>query len=83
MPTGSTDADVLTDWILHSLGLIRRRDENGGLQRIMRHALLADPLKGWNSSERNRIIAALEVNDWKRQDTAQHLGISRASGGAA
>jgi len=33
--------------------------------------------KGWNSSERNRIIAALEINDWKRQDTAQHLGISR------
>ena len=33
--------------------------------------------KGWNSGERNRIIAALEVNDWKRQDTAQHLGISR------
>ncbi len=51
MPTGSTDADVLTDWILHSLGLIRRRDENGGLQRIMRDALLADPLKGWKSSD--------------------------------
>ena len=33
--------------------------------------------KGWNGSERNRIIAALEINDWKRQDTAQHLGISR------
>jgi DNA-binding NtrC family response regulator len=33
--------------------------------------------RGWNSSERNRIIAALETNDWKRQDTAQHLGISR------
>jgi transcriptional regulator of acetoin/glycerol metabolism len=33
--------------------------------------------KGWNSGERNRIIAALEINDWKRQDTAQHLGISR------
>jgi len=33
--------------------------------------------KGWNGGERNRIIAALEENDWKRQDTAQHLGISR------
>jgi DNA-binding NtrC family response regulator len=36
-----------------------------------------DQRKGWNGSERNRIIAALEINDWKRQDTAQHLGISR------
>ena len=33
--------------------------------------------KNWNGAERNRIIAALESNDWKRQDTAQHLGISR------
>ncbi|MBB1599341.1 sigma 54-interacting transcriptional regulator [Variovorax sp. UMC13] len=33
--------------------------------------------KGWNSGERNRIIAALEANDWKRQDSAQLLGISR------
>lgn len=33
--------------------------------------------KGWNQSERNRIIAALEVNGWKRQDTAQALNISR------
>jgi len=33
--------------------------------------------KGWNNTERNRIIAALEMNDWRRQDTAQHLGISR------
>ncbi len=51
MPTGSTDDAVLTDWILHSLGLIRRRDENGGLQRIMRDALLDDPLRGWSSSD--------------------------------
>jgi transcriptional regulator with PAS, ATPase and Fis domain len=33
--------------------------------------------KNWHSGERNRIIEALEVNDWKRQNTAQHLGISR------
>ncbi|WP_219219794.1 sigma 54-interacting transcriptional regulator [Variovorax boronicumulans] len=33
--------------------------------------------KGWNSGERNRIIAALEANEWKRQDSAQQLGISR------
>ena len=33
--------------------------------------------KGWNGAERNKIIAALETNAWKRQDTAQYLGISR------
>ncbi|MDL5035909.1 sigma-54 dependent transcriptional regulator [Comamonas sp. Y6] len=31
----------------------------------------------WDMDERNRIIAALGSNDWKRQNTAQHLGISR------
>ncbi|WP_198970022.1 sigma 54-interacting transcriptional regulator [Xylophilus sp. ASV27] len=31
----------------------------------------------WNGNERNRIIAALENNDWRRQDTAHELGISR------
>ena len=33
--------------------------------------------RGWNQHERNRIIAALDENGWKRQDTAQALGISR------
>ncbi|RYZ10590.1 MAG: sigma-54-dependent Fis family transcriptional regulator, partial [Comamonadaceae bacterium] len=33
--------------------------------------------KGWSGAERNRIIDALEANGWKRQDTAQALGISR------
>ena len=31
----------------------------------------------WDLEERNRIIAALGANDWKRQNTAQQLGISR------
>ncbi len=31
----------------------------------------------WDQDERNRIISALGANDWKRQNTAQHLGISR------
>ena len=30
-------------------GLIRRRKENGTLQRVMRDALLSDPLRGWDS----------------------------------
>lgn len=33
--------------------------------------------RAWNSQERNRIIEALEANEWRRQDAAQHLGISR------
>ncbi len=31
----------------------------------------------WDGSERNRIIEALQATRWKRQDAAQHLGISR------
>ena len=31
----------------------------------------------WDLDERNRIISALHANDWKRQNTAQQLGISR------
>ena len=38
--------------------------------------LLADR-SNWDMDERNRIIAALSENGWKRQNTAQHLGISR------
>ena len=33
--------------------------------------------RGWNSQERNRIIDALQAHEWRRQDAAQHLGISR------
>ena len=38
--------------------------------------MLADR-SNWDLDERNRIIAALNANDWKRLQTAQHLGISR------
>ncbi|HVE07277.1 MAG TPA: sigma-54 dependent transcriptional regulator [Paraburkholderia sp.] len=31
----------------------------------------------WDMTERNRVLAALEANNWRRQDTAQYLGISR------
>ncbi len=31
----------------------------------------------WDQEERNRVITALNANDWKRQQTAAHLGISR------
>ncbi len=58
MPTGSSDPDVLLDWLLESMGLVRRRqDDSSGelhssaLHRMMRSALLSDPLKGWDSKE--------------------------------
>lgn len=66
-------------------------DANGATGRILEHAramsaevpgseapaeLLADR-SNWNGEERNRIIQALHLNDWKRQQTALHLGISR------
>jgi hypothetical protein len=56
MPTGSRESDVLLDWILESMGLVRRRQDNasegeGALHRIMRQTILAEPLKGWTSRE--------------------------------
>jgi DNA-binding transcriptional ArsR family regulator len=53
MPTGSRDTGVLLDWILDSMGLVRRSggDESGALHRIMREAFLPEPLRGWNSKQ--------------------------------
>ena len=53
MPTGSKDTGVLLDWILDSMGLVRRSggDESGALHRIMREAFLTEPLRGWDSKE--------------------------------
>lgn len=31
----------------------------------------------WDMAERTRVLAALASNAWRRQDTAQYLGISR------
>ena len=57
MPTGSSDPDVLLDWILNSMGLVRRsgwsetQDQNSAIHRIMREALLPEPLRGWDYNE--------------------------------
>jgi DNA-binding NtrC family response regulator len=66
---------------------------DGATERILRQAQslsastfpvdagTADPLfanrSNWDQDERNRIISALGANGWKRQSTAQQLGISR------
>ena len=53
MPTGSRDSGVLLDWILDSMGLVRRSsgDEKGALHLIMMEAFLTDPLGGWDSKQ--------------------------------
>ena len=53
MPTGSKDTGVLLDWLLDSMGLVRRSggDESGALYRIMREAFLSEPLRGWDSKQ--------------------------------
>ena len=53
MPTGSKDTGVLLDWLLDSMGLVRRSggDESGALHRIMREAFLTEPLRGWDSKD--------------------------------
>ena len=53
MPTGSKDTGVLLDWLLDSMGLVRRSggDRSGALHRIMREAFLTEPLRGWDSKE--------------------------------
>ena len=40
-------------------------------------ALHESPLNAAEQAERARVLAALQANGWRRQDTAQHLGISR------
>jgi DNA-binding NtrC family response regulator len=36
-------------------------------------------LQRWDMDDRTRVLDALTTNGWRRQDTAQYLGISRKS----
>ena len=58
MPSGSRDRDVLLNWILDSMGLIRRRINQWGddfqhdaLHKLLSNTFLKDPLKGWNNTD--------------------------------
>ena len=58
MPTGSKDTQILLEWLIDSLSLVRRKselwnvnDEPSALQRMFTGSLLVDPLKGWNTKE--------------------------------
>ncbi|MDA7418165.1 sigma-54 dependent transcriptional regulator [Xenophilus arseniciresistens] len=75
------------------IGVIARQTggwDQGLIERALSQARQQSPLRAdaaaaeggserrsWSASERNRIIEALEANDWRRQDAAQALGISR------
>jgi DNA-binding NtrC family response regulator len=59
------------------------------LKRLLALARNAQPASGggagegvvdrskWDMAERSRVLAALATNSWRRQETAQYLGISR------
>jgi len=56
MPTGSKDPDVLLAWLLDSLGIVRRKrggfevgDTQGALHSLLRHHILLEPLRCWDS----------------------------------
>ena len=58
MPTGSKDTQVLLEWLIDSLSLVRRKseswninDEPSALHRMFTGSLLVDPLRGWNTKE--------------------------------
>ena len=58
MPTGSKDTQVLLEWLIDSLSLVRRKseswninDEPSALHRMFTGSLLIDPLRGWNTKE--------------------------------
>ena len=69
MPTGSRDPAVLLDWILDSLGLLPRKNEQGTLQKLMMEAFLVDPLRGWNSELLGEVTGM--------SNTALHLQIRK------
>ena len=58
MPTGSKDTQVLLEWLMDSLSLVRRKseswntnDEPSALHRMFTGSLLNEPLRGWNTKE--------------------------------
>ena len=58
MPTGSKDTQVLLEWLIDSLSLVRRKseswninDEPSALHRMFTGSLLIEPLRGWNTKE--------------------------------
>jgi len=55
------------DRMFESLRDLRSEDENGA----------AGARKKWDSADRDRIIEALDAHNWRRQDTADYLKISR------
>ncbi|OZI77938.1 sigma 54-interacting transcriptional regulator [Bordetella genomosp. 12] len=65
----------LQDW--DAGRLTRIFDGYGGGVKAPPAVVPAAALSGAERAERERILAALDSNGWRRQDTAHHLGISR------
>ncbi|HTJ93904.1 MAG TPA: sigma-54 dependent transcriptional regulator [Pararobbsia sp.] len=63
-------------WDAERLQSILQRARHNPAPRTEPAADVIDRSK-WDMTERNRISEALEANGWRRQDTAQFLGISR------
>jgi DNA-binding NtrC family response regulator len=63
-------------WDMERLQGILQRARHNPAPRAEPAAEVIDRSK-WDMAERTRISEALEANGWRRQDTAQHLGISR------
>lgn len=58
LPAGSRDPEVLIDWMLNSLGLIRSKGANkstldgmGGINKIMSQCFLKSTSSGWTAAE--------------------------------
>ena len=64
---GSWDR-IRIDRVFAMLGSLARTNEGTDLLMVRKKGELA---------ERNRILAALDANGWRRQDTAHAIGISR------
>ena len=65
-------------WLRH-LQQFRNKNKEMNPQEVMKKARSSYKSGGGNGGEeeRRRILAALDANNWRRQDTAATLGISR------
>ncbi len=72
--------------VAERLAIVRRQFDGWDEARVLRilsrldggqAPMAAPPLGEREQQERERILAALQANQWRRQDTAAHLGISR------
>jgi len=87
-PAGTRDADQLITWLLDTLGLVRRRNDDWAgegmyspLHRMMKEYLLSEPGQGWDSSalanELGMSATALHHQVSKLHDCGLLAGVNR------